>query len=91
MGIILGKTPEQMKEEAMMYNKHFDVEIDVNGSTTMLWRRCISSPSGPLLTEEWASQQAACKDLLVNLGCAVGHPSFVMNNPFPNWMRLKLT
>lgn len=87
-GIITGAHMEQMKDHAIVCNiGHFDCEIDVawlhnNPNITMIpikpqvdryvWRK--NGKSLILLAQ----------GRLVNLGCANGHPSFVMSNSFTN-------
>lgn len=86
--IITSKHMEKMKDQAIVCNiGHFDCEIDV------AW--LINNPD---ITRETIKPQVDCfiwkkggkclillaEGRLVNLGCAQGHPSFVMSNSFSN-------
>lgn len=78
---------DQMKSQAIVCNiGHFDSEIDVNSlfSDKSLKRINIKPqvdqiqwPNGKVLT-------ILAEGRLVNLGCATGHPSFVMSASFTN-------
>ncbi|MBT7074326.1 MAG: adenosylhomocysteinase, partial [Anaerolineae bacterium] len=74
----------QMKDEAIVCNiGHFDNEIDVAGLEKYEWDNIkpqvdhITFPDGKKII-------LLAKGRLVNLGCATGHPSFVMSNSFTN-------
>jgi len=74
----------QMKDEAIVCNiGHFDNEIDVASLKSYQWENIkpqvdhISLPSGNKII-------LLAEGRLVNLGCATGHPSFVMSNSFTN-------
>jgi adenosylhomocysteinase len=73
-----------MKNEAIVCNiGHFDNEIDVAGLRRYEWDNIkpqvdhISFPDGKKII-------LLAEGRLVNLGCATGHPSFVMSNSFTN-------
>jgi len=73
-----------MKDEAIVCNiGHFDNEIDVASLKNYEWENIkpqvdhISLPSGNKII-------LLAEGRLVNLGCATGHPSFVMSNSFTN-------
>jgi len=73
-----------MKEEAIVCNiGHFDNEIDVASLEKLKWDEIkpqvdhIVFPDGKKIT-------LLAKGRLVNLGCATGHPSFVMSSSFAN-------
>ena len=78
---------EQMKNEAIVCNiGHFDSEI----SMTYLENnpRCKKQPIKPQV-DKWTlasgrSIIVLAEGRLVNLGCATGHPSFVMSASFTN-------
>lgn len=77
----------RMKNNAIVCNiGHFDNEIDVNGMANMPGvRRDNIKPQ----VDKWIFPDGHCIILLaegrlVNLGCAMGHPSFVMSNSFTN-------
>ncbi len=74
----------QMRHEAIVCNiGHFDNEIDVAGMKELEWENIkpqvdhITLPSGNKII-------LLAEGRLVNLGCATGHPSFVMSNSFTN-------
>ncbi|MCP4010746.1 MAG: adenosylhomocysteinase [Proteobacteria bacterium] len=74
----------QMRHEAIVCNiGHFDNEIDVAGMKELEWENIkpqvdhITLPSGNKII-------LLAEGRLVNLGCATGHPSFVMSNSFSN-------
>ncbi len=74
----------QMKNESIVCNiGHFDNEIDVASLKQYEWENVkpqvdqIIFPNGNRIT-------LLAEGRLVNLGCATGHPSFVMSNSFTN-------
>lgn len=74
----------RMKDQAIVCNiGHFDNEIDVASLEKYEWINVkeqvdqIRFPDGKRIT-------LLAKGRLVNLGCATGHPSFVMSNSFTN-------
>ncbi len=74
----------KMKNEAIVCNiGHFDNEIDVASLKQYQWENIkpqvdhITLPSGNKII-------LLAEGRLVNLGCATGHPSFVMSNSFTN-------
>jgi adenosylhomocysteinase len=73
-----------MKDEAIVCNiGHFDNEIQIDRST----QPRVGRTSSPRWTSHLPRRQAhhpARRRPLVNLGCATGHPSFVMSNSFTN-------
>ncbi len=75
-----------MKDKAIVCNiGHFDIEIDMAwlnenyGST-----KNTIKPQVDLYTIEGKDVIVLAEGRLVNLGCATGHPSFVMSNSFTN-------
>ncbi len=73
-----------MKDEAIVCNiGHFDNEIDVSSLEKLQWDEIkpqvdhIIFPDGKKIT-------LLAKGRVVNLGCATGHPSFVMSSSFAN-------
>ncbi len=75
-----------MKDKAIVCNiGHFDIEIDMawlndnygNSKNTI-------KPQVDLYTIEGKDVIVLAEGRLVNLGCATGHPSFVMSNSFTN-------
>ena len=84
--IIKGKHFEMMKDKAIVCNiGHFDNEIDVawldtnHGST-----KTTIKPQVDMYTINGKDVILLAEGRLVNLGCATGHPSFVMSNSFTN-------
>lgn len=82
--IITRKHMEKMKDRAIVCNiGHFDNEIDVASVKDCGWRKIkgqvdeITLPGGNRVI-------LLAEGRLVNLGCATGHPAFVMSNSFTN-------
>jgi adenosylhomocysteinase len=76
---------EKMKHQAIVCNiGHFDNEIDVAG----LEKKCrweeIKPQVDHVIFPDDKRIILLAKGRLVNLGCATGHPSFVMSNSFSN-------
>src|SRR6187431_1641659 len=84
--IILGKHFKAMKHNAIVCNiGHFDNEID------MAWLNKNYGSTKDTIKPQVDKYSLDGKDIivlaegrLVNLGCAMGHPSFVMSNSFTN-------
>lgn len=85
--VITGKHMESMKDEAIVCNiGHFDSEIDMHYLETS--RICRKETIKPQV-DKWTLKSGRsiivlAEGRLVNLGCATGHPSFVMSNSFTN-------
>lgn len=84
--ILTGKHFEAMKDKAIVANiGHFDNEIDVawlnknHGSSKVEIK-----PQVDKYTIDGKDIILLAEGRLVNLGCATGHPSFVMSNSFTN-------
>jgi adenosylhomocysteinase len=84
--IIKGKHFELMKDKTIVCNiGHFDNEIDVawldsnHGDT-----KTTIKPQVDMYTINGKDIILLAEGRLVNLGCATGHPSFVMSNSFTN-------
>ena len=84
-GIVLGKHFEKMKDKAIVCNiGHFDNEIDVAWLNKNASKDEVK-PQVDLYTMKNGKQVILLAEgRLVNLGCATGHPSFVMSNSFTN-------
>ncbi len=85
--IILLKHMQQMREDAIVCNiGHFDLEIDVAGLEKAPGVKKVNIK--PLVDRytfpSGRSILLLAEGRLVNLGCATGHPSFVMSNSFTN-------
>ncbi|HCY86514.1 MAG TPA: adenosylhomocysteinase [Desulfobacteraceae bacterium] len=85
--VITGEHMEQMKDESIICNiGHFDNEIDMaylekNSKATKI---NIKPQVDKWTLESGRSVIVLAEGRLVNLGCATGHPSFVMSNSFSN-------
>ena len=85
--IVMGRHMEQMPNDAIVCNiGHFDLEIDMawlNGKSDV---GCVEiKPQVDRYTfPDGHSIIVLAQGRLVNLGCATGHPSFVMSNSFTN-------
>ncbi|MEM6685766.1 MAG: adenosylhomocysteinase [Bacteroidota bacterium] len=84
--IVVGKHFEAMKDKTIVCNiGHFDNEIDVawlnnnHGNTKVEIK-----PQVDKYTVNGKDIILLAEGRLVNLGCATGHPSFVMSNSFTN-------
>ncbi|MBS1490695.1 MAG: adenosylhomocysteinase [Bacteroidetes bacterium] len=84
-GIVLGRHFETMKDKAIVCNiGHFDNEIDVAWLNKNAAKDTIK-PQVDIYTLKNGNQVILLAEgRLVNLGCATGHPSFVMSNSFSN-------
>ena len=74
----------KMKHNSIVCNiGHFDSEIDIAGIQDLAWEEIkpqvdhVTLPNGNKII-------ILAKGRLVNLGCATGHPSYVMSNSFTN-------
>ena len=74
----------RMKNEAIVCNiGHFDSEIDITALRQYRWENVKPQVDHVILSEKKRLIVLA-EGRLVNLGCATGHPSFVMSNSFTN-------
>jgi adenosylhomocysteinase len=84
--LITGEHFKAMKDKAIVCNiGHFDIEIDIawlndNYGNT----KDTIKPQVDLYNIEGKDIIVLAEGRLVNLGCATGHPSFVMSNSFTN-------
>ena len=75
---------ESMKNEAIVSNiGHFDSEIDVASLKDYRWEN-IKPQVDHVIFPDGRRIIVLAEGRLVNLGCATGHPSFVMSNSFTN-------
>ena len=75
---------EQMKHNAIVCNiGHFDSEIDIAGLSDCEWDE-IKPQVDHVTMSSGRKIIVLAKGRLVNLGCATGHPSYVMSNSFTN-------
>ncbi len=85
---------EGMRNEAILCNiGHFDNEIDMAYlEDSAHWERVNIKPQ----VDKWVNKKTGralvvlAEGRLVNLGCATGHPSFVMSNSFTNQVLAQL-
>ena len=91
--VIRGEHLEQMRNDAIVCNiGHFDIEIDVaylesNAQIKKVRIKSDADVGGPVDRYTFPDGHSVillAQGRLVNLGCATGHPSFVMSNSFSN-------
>ena len=85
--IICREHMDAMKDQAIVCNiGHFDNEIQINAlNDDPDVKREVIKPQVDCYTFETGNQiYVLAEGRLVNLGCATGHPSFVMSNSFTN-------
>jgi adenosylhomocysteinase len=84
--IVLGSHFEQMKDKTIVCNiGHFDNEIAVTWLNTNHGASKVEiKPQVDKYTIDGKDIILLAEGRLVNLGCATGHPSFVMSNSFTN-------
>ena len=85
--VITGKHIKKMKDEAIICNiGHFDNEIEMSylENHPNAIRTIIKPQVDKWTLESGRSVIVLAEGRLVNLGCATGHPSFVMSNSFTN-------
>jgi len=85
--VITGEHMERMKDEAIVCNiGHFDSEIDMRylENTPGLKKINIKPQVDKWVLKSGRSIIVLAEGRLVNLGCATGHPSFVMSTSFTN-------
>ena len=84
VGVITRKHMEQMPDQAIVCNiGHFDSEIDIKGIRNLPWEN-IKPQVDHVIFPDNKRIIVLAEGRLVNLGCATGHPSFVMSNSFSN-------
>ena len=85
--VIRGEHMEKMKDESIVCNiGHFDSEIQMRYLEET--KGCVKQNIKPQV-DKWTLKSGKsiiilAEGRLVNLGCATGHPSFVMSNSFTN-------
>jgi adenosylhomocysteinase len=91
--VIRGEHLDAMKHNAIVCNiGHFDLEIDVAylnnrqdiRRETIKTEADVGGPVDKYTYPDGKSLLVLAEGRLVNLGCATGHPSFVMSNSFTN-------
>jgi len=82
--IIMHDHMAAMKNQAIVCNiGHFDLEIDVASLASYTWEN-IKPQVDHVVFPDGKRIILLARGRLVNLGCATGHPSFVMSNSFTN-------
>jgi adenosylhomocysteinase len=75
---------DAMPDQAIVCNiGHFDSEIDIAGIRKLTWEN-IKPQVDHVIFPDGKRIIILAEGRLVNLGCATGHPSFVMSNSFTN-------
>ena len=84
--IVTGRHFKAMRDKAIVCNiGHFDTEIDVAWLNTNYGNtKDTVKPQVDMYTIDGKDIILLAEGRLVNLGCATGHPSFVMSNSFTN-------
>ncbi|NDY41870.1 adenosylhomocysteinase [Dissulfurirhabdus thermomarina] len=82
--VITHEHMRRMKDQAIVCNiGHFDAEIDVASLRQYPWEN-IKPQVDHVIFPDGKRIILLAEGRLVNLGCATGHPSFVMSNSFTN-------
>jgi len=85
--VIMVRHMEKMKDQAIVCNiGHFDIEIDVAGLNGFsgIKKVTVKPQVDQYFFPDGHSIILLAEGRLVNLGCAMGHPSFVMSTSFTN-------
>jgi adenosylhomocysteinase len=87
--VITRKHMDAMKHNAIVCNiGHFDSEIQVASLSSLQWEEIKPQVDHVIWPAKGGKAEKRlillAKGRLVNLGCATGHPSFVMSNSFSN-------
>ncbi|RYM35887.1 adenosylhomocysteinase [Brumimicrobium glaciale] len=83
--IVVGRHFKKMKDKVIVCNiGHFDNEIDVSWLNENATSKDEIKPQVDLYDLDGKDIILLAEGRLVNLGCATGHPSFVMSNSFAN-------
>jgi len=82
--VITHEHMKAMKDQAIVCNiGHFDNEIDIASLHQYTWEN-IKPQVDHVIFPDGKRIIVLAEGRLVNLGCATGHPSFVMSNSFTN-------
>ncbi len=85
LDVITGRHLDMMKDGAIVCNiGHFDNEIDVAYMNNNYDKVNIKPQVDQYVRKDGTKLVLLAEGRLVNLGCATGHPSFVMSNSFTN-------
>jgi len=90
--IITGEHMQNMPDDSIICNiGHFDIEIDVKWLDDNCSEKVNIKPQVDRYTlKDGRHVIVLAEGRLVNLGCAMGHPSFVMSNSFTNQVMAQL-
>lgn len=84
LNVITRAHMDAMPDQAIVCNiGHFDSEIDIAGIRDLQWEN-IKPQVDHVIFPDGKRIIVLAEGRLVNLGCATGHPSFVMSNSFTN-------
>jgi len=84
-GILMADTMSKMKNNAIVGNiGHFDNELDMAGLEAVTKRINIKPQVDRFVFPDGKGVIVLAEGRLMNLGCATGHPSFVMSASFTN-------
>jgi adenosylhomocysteinase len=84
VGVITLEHMRKMKDRAIVCNiGHFDSEIEIDSLRNMKWEE-VKPQVDEVVFPDGKRLIVLAKGRLVNLGCATGHPSFVMSASFTN-------
>jgi adenosylhomocysteinase len=92
--VITGEHMKQMKNEAIVCNiGHFDSEIQMSWleNNPEIREENIKPQVDHFIFPDGKRITVLARGRLVNLGCATGHPSFVMSNSFSNQVLAQLS
>ncbi len=82
--VVTGPQMERMRDQTIICNiGHFDNEIDITYLRKYEWDN-IKAQVDHIVFPDGKRIILLAEGRLVNLGCATGHPSFVMSNSFTN-------
>jgi len=88
--VVSGPQMDRMRDQAIVCNiGHFDNEIDVEYLKKYEWDN-IKPQVDHIIFPDGRRIILLAEGRLVNLGCATGHPSFVMSNSFTNQVLAQL-
>ncbi|MFH7321024.1 adenosylhomocysteinase [Desulfurivibrio sp. D14AmB] len=88
--VITRRHMEQMRDQAIVCNiGHFDSEIEIAAVRDLPWEN-IKPQVDHVIFPDGHRIIILAEGRLVNLGCATGHPSFVMSNSFTNQVLAQL-
>jgi len=74
----------RMKDRAIVCNiGHFDTEVQIEALSNMTWQE-VKPQVDEVIFPDGKRLIVLARGRLVNLGCATGHPSFVMSTSFTN-------